>query len=70
VIDGTIVPNPAPARPVLVNGEVGVVVAPQGRLTLALAVTIEHGKITSYELIAEPDRLARLELATLDTGER
>ena len=55
------------AVPALVNGDVGIVVAPHGRLLLALAVTVAHGKITGYELIAEPARLAQLELAVLDT---
>ena len=54
------------AEPALVNGAVGVVVAPHGRLLLALAITIEDEKITGYELIAEPARLHRLDLAVLD----
>ncbi len=55
------------AWPALVNGDVGIVVAPHGRLLLALAVTVAHGQVTAYELIAEPARLARLELGVLDT---
>jgi RNA polymerase sigma-70 factor (ECF subfamily) len=41
--------------------------APHGRLLLALTVTVARGKITGYELIAEPARLARLELGVPDT---
>ena len=55
------------AWPALVNGDVGIVVAPHGRLLLALAVTVAHGQVTAYELIAEPARLARLELGVLNT---
>ena len=54
------------AGPALVNGDVGIVVAPHGRLLLALTVTVAHGQVTTYELIAEPARLARLELGVLD----
>lgn len=54
------------AEPALVGGSVGLVVAPYGRLALALAVTVEHDRITSYEVVADPARLARLDLAVPD----
>ncbi|MCX4680970.1 sigma-70 family RNA polymerase sigma factor [Streptomyces sp. NBC_01433] len=54
------------AAPALVSGAVGIVVAPRGRLLLALTLTIEDGRIAAYEVIADPDRLQRLELAVLD----
>ncbi|MGV9849838.1 sigma-70 family RNA polymerase sigma factor [Streptomyces sp. NPDC003442] len=54
------------AEPALVNGSVGVVVAPRGRLLLALTVTVEDGRIAAYEVIADPARLSRLELGLLD----
>ena len=47
----------------LVNGAVGIVVAPQGRLRLALEFTIEDGRIAGYELIADAARLQQLDLA-------
>lgn len=53
------------AEPVLVNGAVGFLVAPRGRLLLAATVTIEGEKISSYELIADTAQLARLDLAVL-----
>ncbi|GAA1245211.1 sigma-70 family RNA polymerase sigma factor [Kitasatospora nipponensis] len=53
------------AEPVLVNGAVGIVVAPHGRLLLALTLTIEGDRITAYEVLADPARLRRLELAVL-----
>ncbi|MER6140685.1 sigma-70 family RNA polymerase sigma factor [Streptomyces sparsogenes] len=54
------------AEPALVGGAVGIVVAPQGRLRLALAVTVVGERITAYELIADLARLHRLDLAVLD----
>ena len=53
------------AEPALVNGAVGVVVAPQGRLVLALTVTVREGRIAGYDVIAEPARLRGLDLALL-----
>jgi RNA polymerase sigma-70 factor (ECF subfamily) len=53
------------ARPALVDGAVGVVVAPLGRLAVALALTIEGDRIVEVDVIADPDRLARLDLAVL-----
>jgi RNA polymerase sigma factor (sigma-70 family) len=50
----------------LVNGAAGVVVAPRGRLLLAIAFTIDGEKITGYELIADPARLQQLDVAVLD----
>lgn len=54
------------AEPALVNGTVGAVVAPRGRLLFALTFTIESDRITEYEVIADPARLRRLDLAVLD----
>jgi RNA polymerase sigma-70 factor (ECF subfamily) len=48
-----------------VNGSVGVVVAPQGRLLLALTVTVRDGRIAGYDVIADPVRLRDLDLAVL-----
>ncbi|MGC5397249.1 sigma-70 family RNA polymerase sigma factor [Streptomyces sp. DT20] len=53
------------AEPALVNGRVGVVVAPRGRLLFALTFTIEDDLITEYDVIADPARLRRLDLAVL-----
>jgi RNA polymerase sigma-70 factor (ECF subfamily) len=54
------------ARPVLVNGAVGVVVAPRGRLLMVLDFTIRDGKIVAIDGIADAERLGALELAVLD----
>ncbi|WP_276355994.1 sigma-70 family RNA polymerase sigma factor [Cohnella caldifontis] len=53
------------AQPVLVNGSVGVVAAPMGRLLYVLQFTIQHGKIAEVELISDPDRVRKLDLAVL-----
>ncbi|MFC1436304.1 sigma-70 family RNA polymerase sigma factor [Streptacidiphilus sp. N1-3] len=53
------------AEPALVDGAVGVVVAPRGRLLFVLTFAIEDDRITEYEVIADPDRLRRLDLAVL-----
>ena len=54
------------AQPALVNGAVGVVVAPRGRLFRVLRVTITSGKIVQIDVVADPERLRQLELAVLD----
>lgn len=53
----------AAARPVMVNGAVGVVVAPRGRLLMILDFTIRDGKVVAIEAITEPGRVAGLDLA-------
>ena len=52
--------------PALINGAVGLVMAPRGRLRVALTFTVVDGLITGIDVIAEPDRLDRLDLAVLD----
>jgi RNA polymerase sigma factor (sigma-70 family) len=53
-------------QPALVNGAIGVVVAPQGRLVRALRFTIANGKITDIEVIGSPARLGELEVSIVD----
>ena len=52
-------------QPALVNGSVGVVVAPQGHLVMVLCFTINDGKNTLIDVIADPARLQGLEIALL-----
>jgi RNA polymerase sigma-70 factor (ECF subfamily) len=54
------------ARPVLVDGRLGVVVAPAGRLVIVLRLTIEGDRIAAIDVIGEPSRLRALRLALLD----
>ncbi|WP_306357838.1 MULTISPECIES: sigma-70 family RNA polymerase sigma factor [unclassified Nocardia] len=53
------------AEPALIDGTVGAVVAPRGRLTLVLRFQVEGTHITEYEVIADPDRLRGLDIAVL-----
>jgi RNA polymerase sigma-70 factor, ECF subfamily len=53
------------AQPALVNGAVGVIVAPRGRLMMVLDFTIADGKIVAIDAIAEPEHLRELDLAIL-----
>jgi RNA polymerase sigma-70 factor (ECF subfamily) len=53
-------------RPALVNGTIGVVVAPQGRLVRALRFTIANGKITEIEVIGNPARLGELDVSIVE----
>ena len=50
----------------LVNGSVGIVWAPAGRLQVVLALTVSaERRITAIDVIAEPDRLRRVQVAVL-----
>jgi len=53
------------AQSALVDGEVGVVVAPRGRLLMVLKFTVADGKIVEMEAIADRVRLRQLDLAVL-----
>ncbi|AUY50849.1 RNA polymerase sigma factor SigJ [Streptomyces sp. CB01881] len=53
------------ARPVLVNGALGLVTAPDGRLFSILALTVVDGRITEINLLADPDRLRTLPVPPL-----
>ena len=53
-------------QPALVNGTVGVVMAPRGRLFGVGVLTIRGDRIVEMDLVADPDRLARIELAVLE----
>lgn len=58
------------ARPALVDGRVGVVVAPGGRLYVALALTVADGKIVAIDVIGERARLRALQIAVLEEPAR
>jgi RNA polymerase sigma-70 factor (ECF subfamily) len=49
-----------------VNGAVGIVVAPRGRLLMVLRLTITGGKIVEIDAVADQARLRGLDLAVLD----
>ena len=54
------------SRVALVNGTPGIVMAPRGRLILVLALTIGDSTISRIDVIADPARLEKLDLAVLD----
>ena len=50
------------ARPALVNGAVGIVVAPHGRLSTVMIFTVKRAKIVEIDVLADPTRLRELDL--------
>jgi hypothetical protein len=54
------------ARPALVNGAAGVVVAPRGRRFAVMGFIVAGGKIVAIDALGDPERLRRLDLAVLD----
>ena len=53
-------------RPALVNGAIGIVMAPRGHLLRALSLTMANGKITEIDIIGDPARLKELDLSIVD----
>jgi RNA polymerase sigma-70 factor (ECF subfamily) len=53
-------------RPALVNGAAGVVVTAGGRPFAVMGFTVTHGKIVEIDILADRDRLNRLDLADGD----
>jgi len=56
------------AEVALVDGAPGIVVAPAGHLVDVLRITIACGRITAFEVIADPVRLGETVLAVFDDG--
>jgi len=54
------------SRAVLVNGSVGIIIAPRGRLFAVVRVRIVRDKIVEMDLISEPGRLQTVDVAVLD----
>jgi RNA polymerase sigma factor (sigma-70 family) len=50
------------ARPALVNGSPGIVVAPDGRPVSVMGFTVAHGRIVEIDSVVDPERLAQLGL--------
>jgi RNA polymerase sigma-70 factor (ECF subfamily) len=53
------------ARLALVEGSVGLIVAPRGRLFRVLRFTYANGRIATMEVIGDPERLEAIEIAEL-----
>jgi RNA polymerase sigma-70 factor (ECF subfamily) len=56
----------AQARPALVNGAAGVVMTVGGQPVSVMGFTVSRGKIVEINVMADPERLVRLNLAVLD----
>jgi RNA polymerase sigma-70 factor (ECF subfamily) len=50
------------ARPAVVNGAAGLVVAPAGRPIAVVGFTTAGGRIVAIDLVADPEKLQRLSL--------
>jgi RNA polymerase sigma-70 factor (ECF subfamily) len=56
----------ASVRPALVNGAAGVVVVANGQPFSVMGFTVTNGKIAAINVLADPTRLGRLDLAGFD----
>ncbi|MET7703238.1 RNA polymerase sigma factor SigJ [Streptomyces sp. NPDC005485] len=54
------------SRLVLVNGSVGVVTMLDGKPMGVMGVTVADGRIVAVDILADPERLARLDLSALE----
>ncbi len=59
-LDGTVV------RPALVNGVAGLVTVRHGKPFSVMAVTVRRERIAELTILADPDRLARLDLSAVE----
>lgn len=55
------------SRPALVNGSVGLVTVPDGVVIAVMGITIMHDRIVEIDILADPERLGRIDLAALDS---
>lgn len=52
-------------QPALINGSVGLILAPRGKLSRVLTFTFANAKVTQVEVIGDPARLRELDIAVL-----
>jgi RNA polymerase sigma-70 factor (ECF subfamily) len=52
-------------QPALIDGSVGLILAPGGKLSRALTFTFSDAKVTRVEVIGDPARLRELDIAVL-----
>jgi RNA polymerase sigma-70 factor, ECF subfamily len=55
----------AGAHVAIINGDIGLIVAPRDRLLLAVALRFENGRIVQMHAIGAPDDLARIDIGLL-----
>jgi len=53
-------------RPALINGAAGVVVMVKAEPFAVMGFTVAHGKVVGIDILLDPERLSRLDLAVLD----
>ncbi|GGR13888.1 sigma-70 family RNA polymerase sigma factor [Streptomyces netropsis] len=53
------------AHPALVNGTPGVVAVAEGRVISVMAFTVQGDRITTLDILTDPERLARIDLSVL-----
>jgi len=58
-------PSTHSVQPALIDGRVGLIFAPHGKLSRALLFTCEDARVTSIEVIGNPVRLRELDIAVL-----
>ncbi|MFI1466237.1 RNA polymerase sigma factor SigJ [Streptomyces wuyuanensis] len=54
------------ARLVLVNGTVGTLTAPEGEARSVMSFTVADGRVVRIDILADPERLALLDISGLD----
>ena len=52
-------------QPALINGSVGLILAPRGKLSRVLTFTFANAKVTRVEVIGDPAHLRELDIAVL-----
>jgi RNA polymerase sigma-70 factor (ECF subfamily) len=52
-------------QPVLIDGSVGLILAPQGKLSKAMIFTFADAKVTRIEVVGDTARLRELDIAVL-----
>jgi RNA polymerase sigma-70 factor (ECF subfamily) len=58
--------SPLVPRPALINGAAGVVVVANERPLFVMAFTVADGRIAAIDVLADPDRLQKLDLTVLE----
>jgi hypothetical protein len=54
----------------LLDGAIGIVVAPLGRLMLVIRVTLAGGKITELDVVGDREKLREIEIAAFEEDSR
>ena len=65
-VAGTFAGRARAARPALIDGAAGLVWAPGGVPRVAFGFTIADGRIVAIDVVADPERLSRLQVALLE----